>query len=53
MLTLLTDLKLVAFHTLVHLVKVVTLLIEVSVLLRQYRLMLLQEVAEFVQFALF
>ena len=53
MLTLLTDLKLVAFHTLVHLVKVMTLLVEVSVLLCQYRLMLLQEVAELVQFTLF
>ena len=53
MLTLFTDLKLVTFHTLVHLVKVVTLLVEVSVLLRQYRLMLLQEVAEFVQLTLF
>ena len=50
---LLTNLKLVAFHTLVHLVKVVALLVEVSVLLCQNRLMLLQEIAEFVQFTLF
>ena len=53
LLALLTNLKLVAFHTLVHLVKVVALLVEVSVLLCQNRLMLLQEIAEFVQFTLF
>ena len=44
----LANLQLVAFHALVHLFKVVTLLVEVSVLLCQYRLMILQEVAEFV-----
>ena len=53
MFALLANLKLITLHAFVHLVKVVTLLVEVSVLLCQYRLMLLQEVAEFVQFTFF